>query len=166
MKPRNAAILLVFIGTMQMSGDLLANLPLKAIGAATGASPAPKVFTEQNGIETFTARFWIDWTRKDGTRGSTQITPHTYSGLRGPYNRRNPFGAALAGGPWLSESEMTAPMFRSVTRHALCGEAPLLHELGLDPEQLASVSLRVDPRVTPRDASKQWTLTFDGGCHG
>jgi hypothetical protein len=42
-------------------------------------------------------------------------------------------------------------MFESVTRHALCGEAPLLRELGVDP---AEVSGPVRVRLAPKHPSR------------
>jgi hypothetical protein len=157
---------LVGIGTLQMAGDLLGSPALKAIGAATGASPAPKVFTNQNGIETFSARFWLEWVDVGGAAHSTAITPHNYAGLRGPYNRRNTYGAAVAGAPWLSDDPRTAPMWTSVTRHALCGDAPLLRELGLDPAQMQSTpTLRVVLQVAPDDPARRWPLEFTADCH-
>ena len=115
------AICLVVLGLAQMAGDLLGILPLKGIAAATGASPAPKVFSAVQGLETYSARFFLDT-----GDGRVEVTPELYSRLRGPYNRRNVYGAALAYGPVLP-----AALRDPVMRHALCGEAPLLRELGL-----------------------------------
>ena len=47
--------------------------------------------------------------------------------MRGPYNRRNVYGAALAYAPVIP-STLRDP----VIRHALCGDAPLLRELGVE----------------------------------
>ncbi|HUP92961.1 MAG TPA: hypothetical protein VM074_12005 [Solimonas sp.] len=166
MKGRMAFLALVAVGTLQMAGDLAGVPALKAIGAATGASPAPKVFTNQNGIETFSARFFLDWTDLDGTPHATEITPHNYAGMRGPYNRRNTYGAAVAGAPWLSTGDYTAPLWASATHYALCGPAPLLRELGLDPAQMqGSPRLRLVPRVAPDDPAKDWPLEFKMNCH-
>jgi hypothetical protein len=72
-------------------------------------------------------------------RGQVQevtITPELYARLRGPYNRRNPYGAVVAFGPLLHARPETRAMFMSVARHALCGEAPLLRELGVDADEV------------------------------
>lgn len=159
-------IFLTGIGTLQMAGDLLGLPAVKAIGAASGASPAPKVFTNQDGIETFSARFYLDWMDLDSNPHSTQITPGNYGGLLGPYNRRNVYGAAVAGAPWLSQNPYTADLWSDVTRHALCGDAPLLRELGLDPTAMqAAPVLRIVLQVPADEPSRNWPLQFTVDCH-
>lgn len=141
MRKAAPAILLV-VGLLQMAGDLLHWPALKGIGAATNASPAPKVFSSVRGLETYSTQFFLEWT-EDGTPHSLQLTPEVYARLRGPYNRRNVYGAVLAFGPVLQKDPRTRPMFESVARYALCGEAPLLRELGIDPAQIQEGTLRV-----------------------
>ncbi|MGH7152260.1 MAG: hypothetical protein ACREIU_16255, partial [Planctomycetota bacterium] len=76
-----------------------------------------------------------------------EITPEVYGRLRGPYNRRNLYGAALAFGPVLATDPRTRAMLEAVIRHALCGRAPLLRELGIDPNLVAGdLSVRYEPR--------------------
>jgi hypothetical protein len=134
-----AAIFLVALGLLQMTGDLLEQYvsaplgrALKGMGAATTASPAPKVFSSVRGFETYSTRFFIEWTDRSGNEHSLRITPEIYARLRGPYNRRNVYGAALAYGPVLP-----AKLREPVMRYALCGDAPLLRELGIDPSTIA-----------------------------
>lgn len=142
-----SAIALLAVGLLQMAGDALHLLPLKAIGAATAASPAPKVFTSLRGLEAFSCRFFVEWDDKAGGRGSLAMTPAVYERLRGPYNRRNVFGAVLAAGPVLSTDRTTEPLYKAVTRYALCGEAPVLRELGLDPARfMGPPRIRYEPR--------------------
>jgi hypothetical protein len=143
-----AGIFLLALGLLQMAGDAL-HLPLlKGIGAATGASPAPKVFSSVRGLETFSTRFFIEWTDKAGNFHSEEITPDLYSKLRGPYNRRNVYGAVLAYGPVLQTDERTRGMFDSVARYGLCGGAPLLRDLGFDPKNVRGTFLiRLQPRT-------------------
>jgi hypothetical protein len=117
-----SAVLLVILGTAQMAGDLAGALPLKAVAAATSASPAPKVFSAVRGFETYSTRFYIE---SAGRR--IELTPEVYSRMRGPYNRRNVYGAVLAYAPVIP-----ATLRDPVVRHALCGEAPLLRELGIE----------------------------------
>jgi hypothetical protein len=144
-----AAIFLVVLGLLQMTGDLLeryvhapAGRALKGLGAATTASPAPKVFSSVRGLETYSTRFFLEWTDHAGIAHSVQVTPELYGRLRGPYNRRNVYGAALAYGPVLPET-----LRDPVMRYALCGDAPLLRELGIDPLQVAGrVRVRYEPR--------------------
>ena len=117
-----SAVVLVILGTAQMAGDLFGVASLKAIAAATGASPAPKVFSAVQGLETYSTRFYIEWAAR-----RIELTPEVYSRIRGPYNRRNVYGAALAYAPVIP-----AKLRDPVLRYALCGEAPLLHELAVD----------------------------------
>ena len=53
----------------------------------------------------------------------------------------------LAYGPVLVADPATRPMFESVARHALCGDAPLLRELGLDAADVRDLRLRLVPRA-------------------
>jgi hypothetical protein len=143
-----AAAALFLLGTIQMAGDLLHLSALKAIGAATAASPAPKVFSAVRGLETYSTRFVLEWSDRAGASHSVAVTPDLYSGLRGPYNRRNVYGAVLAYGPVLVSDPRTQEMFDSVAAYALCGDAPLLKELGIDPSQVAGhVRIHLEPRV-------------------
>ena len=66
-------------------------------------------------------------------RAQLALTPEVYARLRGPYNRRNVYGAVLAYGPVLATDAAAAAAVRAVARYALCGDAPLLRELGIDP---------------------------------
>jgi hypothetical protein len=150
---KKSAIALLVLGLLQMSGDLLEQVgletvgrPLKGVGAASTASPAPKVFSVARGLETYSTRFYLEWTDRAGAEHSLLLTPEVYGRIRGPYNRRNVYGAALAYGPVLATNDRTKPLFRSVIDHALCGEAPLLRELGIDPADVAGpVRVRYEP---------------------
>ena len=133
-----SAIVLLALGLLQMGGDLFRVPVLRGIGAATVASPAPKVFSSVQGLETFSSEFYVEWTDRTGVAHSFKLTPEVYAHVKGPYNRRNVFGAALAYAPILQEDPHTKEMFESVVRYALCGQAPLLREIGIDPGQLSS----------------------------
>ena len=86
---KRTTIALLLLGVLQMAGEL-AHLPaLKGIGAATAASPAPKVFSAVRGLETYSTRFYLEWTHRDGRAQELELTPELYSRLRGPYNRRS-----------------------------------------------------------------------------
>jgi hypothetical protein len=147
MKTAAAAFLLV-LGLLQMTGDLLEQYVsrpvgrlLKGVGAATTASPAPKVFSAVRGLETYSTHFFVEWTDRNGAQHSLLVTPEVYARLRGPYNRRNVYGAALAYGPVLPP-ELRDP----VMRYALCGDAPVLRELGGDPDDVRGpVRIRYEP---------------------
>jgi hypothetical protein len=147
-----------------MAGDLCGLPVLRGIGAATVASPAPKVFSAVRGFETYSARFSLEWTSHDGAAHSLELTPEVYARLAGPYNRRNVYGAALAYGPVLSTDPQTRPMFQAVTSYALCGEAPLLRELGINP---TGISGQVRIRIEPLPGTEMGTLPRVLGptCH-
>jgi hypothetical protein len=155
---------LVALGCIQMAGDLAGRPDIKAVGAVTQASPAPKVFTSQGGFETFSSRFFIEWADAQGARHELELTPETYRRLEGPYNRRNAYGAALSYAPVLAASERTRPMLDQVMRHALCGAAPLLGELGIPRDEVASpVLLRLEPREQG-SRQQRWQTTFTVQC--
>ncbi len=145
---RNIATLaLIVLGVAQMGADVLAAPRLRGLAAATGASPAPKVFSAARGLETYSTDFWISFEDSVGHPQRIQLTPERYAELRGPYNRRNAYGAVLAYGPILRDDPRTREMFESVSRYALCGAAPLLQELGLDPTpDPHTIRIELDPR--------------------
>jgi hypothetical protein len=143
---KKTAFVLLVVGLLQMTGDLLRAPALKGIGAATGASPAPKVFTATRGMEAFSTRFYLEWTDRMGVRCEMLLTPEIYQQLAGPYNRRNVYGAVLAGGPVMATDERLTGMYRSASKYALCGQAPLLRELGIDPaEVVGPMRARYEP---------------------
>ena len=152
MKTWIAAAGLIAVGTLQMAGDVIGNVEIRAAGAATHASPAPKVFTAQNGFETFSSRFFLEWRDRDSRVQVLELTPRTYRSLEGPYNRRNAYGAALSYAPVLAANPRTRPMLDAVTRHAFCDEAPLLRELGIARESVSSpLRVRLEPRAALAD---------------
>jgi len=160
---RKAAVALLCLGLLQMAGDLLSLPSVKAIAAATAASPAPKVFSSVRGLETYSTRFFVEWHDTEGNFRSVEITPQRAADLRGPYNRRNVYGAVLAYGPVMESDPRTRPMFNSVARFAFCGDAPLLRELGIDPRQVDSgLRLRLEPR--PGAQTGTLSLSFEAPC--
>jgi hypothetical protein len=57
------------------------------------------------------------------------------------------YGAVLAYGPVLVTDPHTRPMFEDVAAYALCGDAPLLGELGIDRAPVSGpVRVRLEPR--------------------
>ena len=71
-RERIAAGALLALGLTQMVAQLAGSDALRAVAAATNASPAPKVFSAVSGLETYSTTFFIDWTEADeaGTRRS------------------------------------------------------------------------------------------------
>ena len=140
------AALLLVVGSLQMVGDVADVPALKGVAAATMIAPAPKVFSAVKGLETYSTRFFVEGERADGTTLSVELTPEVYGRLAGPYNRRNVYGAVLAYGPVLAGDPVLGPAYESVLRAALCGDAPVLVELGVDPAELVGPArVRVEP---------------------
>jgi hypothetical protein len=142
---------LLVLGLAQMTGDLLHVPWLRGLAAATAASPAPKVFTNHGDREPFSTHFAMILHASDGSTRRIQLTPERYARLAGPYNRRNALGAVLAAGPILRSDASTAAMFDQVSWYALCGEAPVLRELGVNAEEARSL-LAVDLEYEARAA--------------
>ena len=156
---------LIIIGSIQMFGDLIGSSEIKGLGLATHASPAPKVFTAHQGFETFSSRFFIHWIDLDGESKSMELTPQSYRGLSGPYNRKNAYGAVLSYGPILAANPSTRLMFEEVSHFAFCGQSNLQEELNIknrDFEHPIIVELK------PRDSassSENWQLSYRVNCN-
>ena len=88
------------------------------------------MFSAVRGLETYSTRFYLDWTDRAGQRQSLQLTPEVYARVRGPYNRRNVYGAVLAYGPVLATDERTRPLFEAVSRTALNGHSLSYVDIG------------------------------------
>lgn len=148
---RIAIAALLVLGLLRMAADLAGLERLAGAALATSAAPAPKVFSAVQGLETFSSRFVLAYRDTSGTVREISLTPDRYAALRGPYNRRNTFGAVFAYGPVLAADPATRPLFDAVARHAVCGDAVLLRELGLAPETVeGDLRLRVEPREGTR----------------
>ncbi len=165
MKNKFIALGLIMLGSIQMIGDL-ANIPiLKGIGQATNASPAPKVFTSQKGYETFSKRFFFEVTDKQGERQIIEITPHNYQHLKGPYNRRNMYGATISYAPVLVKNEKTASLFYSVAQYGLCNpNQTILEEMGIEYDKTKPVTLKMQARHPTIDADFYWKNEFTFDC--
>lgn len=158
-----AFAILAVVGFAQMVGDVLHLNAVKAVAAATAASPAPKVFSAVKGLETYSSRFYLESANRGASEQSVEITPKLYDRLRGSYNRRNVFGAVLAYGPVLVSDSHTRPLFESVSRYALCGDAPLLAELGISSSSLRP-PVRVRIEVRPGSKTESLPLVLQVPC--
>jgi hypothetical protein len=149
MKWRNmTAVGLLLVGLTQMTGDLFANRVLKGLGAATAIAPCPKVFCDMDGLEAFASSFEI-LAENDESICFT-ITPELYSRLKGPYNRRNVYGAAIAAAPRLPES-----VWRSVLCYAFAPGGALRGELAV-PEDARRIQISV--RTNTRGRTGSWVF--------
>jgi hypothetical protein len=98
------------------------------------------VANDHGGAEPFSARFELQYEDEDGPH-QLALTGERYARIRGPYNRRNVLGAVVAAGPELEANPLLSDMAQQVRRYALCGDAPLLRELGLDAERVTNVAI-------------------------
>ena len=146
---------------MQMAADVLGLPKLKGLAAATQVAPAMKVFTAHDGYETHAARFSVRWRDAAGMH-ELAITPGVYKAVKGPYNRRNVYGAALAYGPLLRENIKTREMQESVMKYAFCDPGSLRQKLHI-PVDATQLSVRVTPVRAPvrTDLDFEWEI----GCH-
>lgn len=142
------AFSLLLVGFTQMTGDLLHNRVLKGIGAATAMAPCPKVFCDMDGLEPFASTFEIITDGPDSV--SIPITPELYGRLRGPYNRRNIYGAAIAAAPRLPER-----IWRRSLAYAFGPDGTLRRDLAL-PESTDTVYLSV--RSNTHGRNQHWTF--------
>lgn len=150
MKTRNIlAICMLCIGSFQMLGYAVYSRLLRGIGAASGIAPFPKVFSEAEGYEAFAARFCVGGEREDGTRWSRELEPEWYSQMKGPYNRRNVYGASLAFAP-----KLPAELRQTLLDYELAPGSALRRELRI-PEDVQGLKITIIPRDGEHDGP--WT---------
>lgn len=150
--PNRLAILILLLGLTRMTGYFLNSKVLQGIGAASGIAPFTKVFSDTDGYEAFTASFLLRGRTADGSVEEVVITPGRYARLRGPYMRRNVYGAALVFAPRLPENLRTA-----LHRDALRPGSPLRQELGL-PDDWVSADLIIRPREGSADSPFTYSI--------
>lgn len=142
-------IIVLTIGLLQVIGYVSGVSLLRGLGQATCSSPLPIVFTEVRGVETFANDFFIQFEDSLGNEQSLPITPNMYSRLKGPYNRRNIYGAAISYGPVLPDS-----IWKAVLNYGVC-EGTLLEELGVD-TTAQHISIRIVSKTKGKDTA--WLL--------
>jgi len=145
-------ILVVLIGSLQSIGYLTKVKVVRDFGVLTAASPLPLVFSEVKGVETFASDFYMQWVEEDGDSVKVKMTPELYSKIKGPYNRRNVFGAAIAYAPVLPEK-----VWEPILKYGICNEI-LDTELGI-PIVKETYSTHIETRTTGRNDS--WVLKTD-----
>lgn len=147
-KHRNVlAFTLFLVGLFQMIGYLMDVRVLRGLGLASGVAPFPKVFCESDGYEPFAARFAVHAVDAQGQAQRVDLTPECYAGMRGPYNRRNVIGAALAYAPRLPD-ELRDHLYEQLMQD----DSPLRTELGI-PEDWRDLRVVITARSgesTPR----------------
>lgn len=151
MKARDTlAICMLCIGSLQMVGYAIHSRLLRGIGAASGIAPFPKVFSEADGYEAFAARFSVGGEREDGSWWSRELDPEWYSKMKGPYNRRNVYGASLAFAP-----RLPAELRQAILDRELATGSTLRRELQV-PEDVRGLKITIIPRAGEKDGP--WTF--------
>jgi hypothetical protein len=139
-----AALALGLFGLMQMAGHVTGNAAMRGLGAASVIAPFPRVFNDVNGHEPFAADFRLLGVDGAGEPFELSLGPERYAGLRGPYNRRNVYGAALAFAPRLPE-----PLWQAVWCYGLGPSGTLREELAL-PDGARALRLEIETRTRGR----------------
>jgi hypothetical protein len=142
------AVGLLVFGFSQMLGDLTGNRILKGLGAASVVAPSPKVFCDINGVEPFASTFTVTICDRETKVGV--ITPEIYRSLRGPYNRRNVYGAAIAGAPLLPER-----LRQQVLGYAFAPNGPLGQQLPIT----SGANVWLDVRSNTRGRTQHWRFS-------
>ena len=140
---------IVLIGFLQIIGYVTKVKTIRNLGVVTAASPLPIVFTEVKGVETFASDFYFRWNSNTSQSNEIKVTPEVYSKLKGPYNRRNIFGAAIAYGPVLPKE-----IWHPILNYGLCNDI-LINELSI-PIDKESFSLYIKTRTKGRN--DEWIL--------
>lgn len=146
-RPSPAAAVVLGLGVVRMVADPLGLPILSGLAAATGASPAPKVFTAFGDFEPFSTAITLRWIDHHGHAHALPLRPDGPR-LQGAYNRRNVYGAVVVFLPEGQTQPHLAPMFDAVSQHGLCGDRPLLAELGIDTRTVAS-DVTIEYQVRP-----------------
>lgn len=148
MKVSSAITLLIgLIGSLQIIGHATGSRTIRGLGLASGIAPYPKVFCEAEGYEPFAASFIISGNDAAGNLVKVPLTAERYSRLKGPYQRRNVYGAALAYAPRLPE-DLRRHLFSDV----LADDSPLASELNLP--------VLINPQITIMAREGEETPTY------
>jgi hypothetical protein len=147
---RAAGWLVAGIGLAALAGLALDLPAVQRVAAVWNASPAPRVFTERGGLESFSTAFALEWRDADGAPRSVAIDRSRFAGIEGPWTRRAVLVAVLIHGPRLASGGASRRLWADAARHAFCGEAPVLRELGIDPRAVSPPLVLVH---TPREGS-------------
>ncbi len=144
------ALALLVLGSLQMLGYLLRIDVVRGVGAVSTASPLPKVFSDAKGLETFASGFAMVYETPGGVEVVEPITPEYYQRLRGPYWRRNVYGAALSYGPRLPRE-----IWEAIFCYGLQPGGPMHVEFEI-PDDARRVRVEIETRTRGRD--DRWVL--------
>jgi len=154
-------------GCVQVVAYYLHIPALRAVSAATVASPLPLVFGSFSGHETFSNAYHFHGQDVTGQQHAGIIDSRAYSRLRAAYNYRNTFGVALAYGPFFTTPQQLEQR-DAVLRYGFCRPGHLVWATNIT----GGAPLRwVTISVSPRNPAGHITLpdsgdnaTGDGGA--
>jgi hypothetical protein len=146
---------LTILGLLQTVGFLTGSAAIRGIGLASTASPLPLVFTQFRGLETFAEDYSLEILTVSGKHIETPITPALYGKLKGPYKRRNTYGAVISYGPGLT-LEPERRLVDTVLTYGFCDGGPLSREFGIT-ERLREAHIHITSRTAGRPG--KWTLS-------
>lgn len=150
MKKRRILYFVLFlIGSLQIIGVATGSRSLKGLGLVSVASPLPLVFSHFRGIETFAADFHLRLKKNGKITFDSQITSELYEKLKGPYNRRNIYGAVFAYGPVLTQPSEKV-LVESVLKQSLCLNGKLVQEFEL-PGDFDEVEIEVHTKTKDKE---------------
>ena len=144
------AVFLLVLGLLQTMGVLTQNRIMRGLGLASAASPYPRVFCQVKSpegvlLEPFASDFILEAVSRNGEKTTVTLNPELYKRVKGPYNRRNVYGAALSYAPVMPE-----PLVKAVTQYGLKKGGPLREEIGFS-EDVESFTLVIKTRTRGRD---------------
>lgn len=149
------ASLLLVVGSSAMLAHIAGWTKLKGLALASCIAPYTKVFCSaqtQDGekIETFSNRLELQYHLADGSTHRQKITPDTYQNIKGPYQRRNVYGAVLAYGPALPRQ-----FCQHTLDYAFSPSQGILNELNI-PLNASDITLKIVP--TSSTPQPPWIL--------
>ena len=151
-----AANALGLLGCLQAVGFYGAWPALRGLAALSLASPLPLAFSHFAGHETFSNTFAYAAVTASGRHLAGAIGPQLYGRLKGAYNYKNTFGAALSYGPFFTEPWALAAR-DAVLQHGFCEPGHVVASSGFaGGEALRGVNITVAEH--PDRGTQQWVL--------
>ncbi len=134
-------VLFIILSCASAIGYVANSDSIRGIGFASATSPLPFVFSAYNGEETFSTIFELDIILKNGSHINQQIDNKLYGKLKGPYNRKNVYGAIFSHGVFF-DKENLINIRQQILEWGFCGGF-LSREFGIDePIKTATISVR------------------------
>ncbi|MDQ3047925.1 MAG: sterol desaturase family protein [Bacteroidota bacterium] len=153
-KNKLVGLFMISLGLLQTIGYCMKNDTIKGLGFMSGSSPLPIVFTSVKGVETFSLYYNLKLITENNDTIHIDLDPATYAQLKGPYNRRNIYGAAFGYGPVLPEKQRTAVLHYAFFNK----ENNILKDFGIT-EPLKSVSITIRSKTKNDNRSWNYLIT-------